>query len=72
MKANLEIVIAGGGAAGWLTACYLQRMLGARAPGAGALTITVIGGSLPLYDRGVGGCTAGVQASAASRPAGGS
>src|SRR5580692_7674851 len=45
MAANLDIVIAGGGAAGWLTACYLQKALGARATeqsGAGAPTITVI------------------------------
>lgn len=46
MAANLGIVIAGGGAAGWLTACYLQRALGARAfdqTGKGdAPTITVI------------------------------
>ena len=43
MGAGLEIVIAGGGAAGWLTACYLQRALGARASGeAGAPVITVI------------------------------
>ena len=45
MAANLDIVIAGGGAAGWLTACYLQRALGARAAdqaGTGAPTITVI------------------------------
>jgi tryptophan 7-halogenase len=46
MAANLDIVIAGGGAAGWLTACYLQKALGARAaaPGGapGAPTITVI------------------------------
>jgi tryptophan halogenase len=35
MGANLEIIIAGGGAAGWLTACYLQRALGARATGTG-------------------------------------
>jgi hypothetical protein len=45
MAANLDIVIAGGGAAGWLTACYLQRALGARAvdqTGKGAPTITVI------------------------------
>src|SRR3984957_9062931 len=45
MAANLDIVIAGGGAAGWLTACYLQKALGARSAdqsGAGAPTITVI------------------------------
>src|ERR1700729_3436216 len=46
MATNLDIVIAGGGAAGWLTACYLQKALGARAaaPGGapGAPTITVI------------------------------
>jgi tryptophan halogenase len=43
MGASLEIVIAGGGAAGWLTACYLQKALGARADGqGGAPTITVI------------------------------
>ena len=40
MRANLEIVIAGGGAAGWLTACYLQRALGARAPGESDASIT--------------------------------
>src|ERR1700749_4851434 len=37
MGANLEIVIAGGGAAGWLTACYLQKALGTGGP-----SITVI------------------------------
>ena len=45
MTANLDIVIAGGGAAGWLTACYLQRALGARAAdatGRAGVTITVI------------------------------
>ena len=46
MAANLDIVIAGGGAAGWLTACYLQRALGARTVDqtgkGGAPTITVI------------------------------
>lgn len=45
MTANLDIVIAGGGAAGWLTACYLQKALGARATGptgSGAPTLTVI------------------------------
>jgi tryptophan 7-halogenase len=45
MAANLDIVIAGGGAAGWLTACYLQKALGARSAdqaGTGAPTITVI------------------------------
>ena len=45
MTTNLDIVIAGGGAAGWLTACYLQRALGARSadPAGGAgVTITVI------------------------------
>ena len=42
MSASLEIVIAGGGAAGWLTACYLQRILAGRFPGADAPVITVI------------------------------
>src|SRR5579859_4939091 len=43
MGASLDIIIAGGGAAGWLTACYLQRALGARAGfGASPPTITVI------------------------------
>ena len=45
MTANLDIVIAGGGAAGWLTACYLQKALGARSADparAAGVTITVI------------------------------
>jgi tryptophan 7-halogenase len=39
MDKNLKIIVAGGGAAGWLTACYLNRALGAEVSGGPSITV---------------------------------